>query len=222
MPEKRGYGQLCGLAVALDVLGERWTLLVVRELLPGPARFGDILANLPGMGPNQLSARLRSLTDAGVVEQQRTENDGRGRTYRLTPLGAQLRGPLLALAGWGLNLVSETTASSGESRAAWSCLAVEAMIQNRWPEPVDEQYEFRVSEEVVHIDVSSAQARVRRGPAPRPAMVASTDAETFVHIGARILDPMQAAASGRLTLTGEDAAIVRCLVLMGLDGSPAA
>ena len=106
MAGRRSYGQLCALAEALDLIGERWTLLVVRELLIGPARFSDIEDHLAGVGPNLLSARLRMLVDAGLVTSEPVPGDGRGRQYRLTEFGETLREPVLALARWGLTLMA--------------------------------------------------------------------------------------------------------------------
>jgi DNA-binding HxlR family transcriptional regulator len=218
----RTYGQFCGLAAGLDLLGERWTLLVIREMLHGPVRFNDILANLPGVGPNLLAARLRRLTEAGVVEMHRTSSDGRGREYGLTTRGRRLREPILMLARWGLEELISAEDPHGATRASWSVLAVEGMIFDAAAPTVTETYDFRIGEEVFHIDVDGGRAVVRRGPSTQPALILTTDIETFIEIGARLLSPFVAAASGRLTMEGEPAALVRCTGLMGLDRNAAA
>jgi DNA-binding HxlR family transcriptional regulator len=92
-----GYGQFCSIARALDLLGERWTLLVVRELLCGSSRFVEIRRGIPRISRTMLSARLKELQDAGVVEVRR----GTGRAYRLTAAGAELAGVVRELATWG-------------------------------------------------------------------------------------------------------------------------
>ncbi len=97
----RSYHDPCGVARALDVVGERWALLVVRELLLGPKRFTDLAGGLPGLSQNVLSQRLRELEDAGVVERVRLGPPVGSRVYRLTPRGAELEAVLLALARWG-------------------------------------------------------------------------------------------------------------------------
>jgi len=221
MAEKRLYGQFCGLAGALDLVGERWTLLVIRELLPGPTRYNDILVNLPGIGPNLLSLRLRTLAEAGVLEQRRTEHDGRGREYQLTERGEALREPVLALARWGLGQLSTAGGERGETRASWSFLAVEAMMHDSTAADVTENYEFRVGGVVFHISVVGGHATAVRGPATAPAITVTTDAETFVEIGARIVSPFAAAVSGRLSIEGDSAAVERCTTLMGLTTGPA-
>jgi DNA-binding HxlR family transcriptional regulator len=100
----RLYAQACPLACALDVLGERWTLLVIRELLLGPKRFRDLGDNLPAAGPNRLSTRLRKLQDAGVVAKTPSG------AYALTAYGQGLREPVVGLGLWGLGLLSEGVA----------------------------------------------------------------------------------------------------------------
>ncbi|ORV39561.1 HxlR family transcriptional regulator [Mycolicibacter engbaekii] len=99
-----GYGQFCPMAKAMELLDERWTLLVVRELLLGSAHFNDLRRGVPKMSPALLSKRLKSLTRAGVVE--RTEIDGRA-TYSLTPCGQDLAGVVNALTVWGMRWIGD-------------------------------------------------------------------------------------------------------------------
>lgn len=109
----RSYGQACPIARALDAVGDRWSLLVVRELLIGECRFRDLREGLPGVATNLLADRLRDLRDAGVVE-----HDGGARgAYRLTPRGRELAPVLDDLAGWGAAEVN-----GGEGRARWVAL----------------------------------------------------------------------------------------------------
>lgn len=97
-PSRRSYGQRCALAKALDVVGERWTLLIVRDLLVGPRRFGEILRGLPGLTTNLLSKRLQEMSERGLLTQ--TERHGVA-LYTLTDLGRALEPALMALADWG-------------------------------------------------------------------------------------------------------------------------
>lgn len=212
---RRTYGQLCGIASALDVLGERWTLLLVRELLTGPQRFGELLANLPGMGPNLLSERLQTLGAAGVLEPVPIAGDKRARQYRLTPLGEELREPLLQLGRWGMAQMEPD--DRAEARAHWSLLAVEAMMRGRPVGKEAETYEFRIDDLVFHVRVADEKAELFDGPADGPAMVATTDSRTFVSIGGGLVTPFEAVATGALNLTGEPDAVLRCSRLLGLD-----
>src|SRR4051794_38446488 len=97
----RTYGQMCSIARALDVLGERWTLLVVRELLLGPKRFKDLLEILPAMGTNRLSDRLKTLQAAGVVTRRALPPPAGAQVYELTEAGQRLRPAIYCLGAWG-------------------------------------------------------------------------------------------------------------------------
>ena len=101
MPGNRSYGGQCGVARSLDVIGERWALLIVRELLVGPKRFNDLLAGLPGASPNVISQRLRELTGHGVICQRELPPPARVHVYELTDWGRELEPVILHLGRWG-------------------------------------------------------------------------------------------------------------------------
>ncbi len=98
---RRSYHQFCGLAKALDVVGERWTLLIVRNLLLGPLRYSDLLHGLPGLTTNLLAKRLKEMAEQNLIEKTRTAPSERSFVYRLTPLGRGLEPVVHALGRWG-------------------------------------------------------------------------------------------------------------------------
>jgi DNA-binding HxlR family transcriptional regulator len=102
MASRRGYGEACPVAHSLDVIGDRWALLVVRELRLGPKRYSDLQASLPGAGPNVLSQRLRDLENGGVLRRRMLPPPASARVYELTPWGAELEPVFRALARWGM------------------------------------------------------------------------------------------------------------------------
>lgn len=104
---KRGYGQYCPIAHSLDLVGDRWALLVVRDLMLGPKRFSDLMRGLPGLATNVLADRLKGLEGAGVVARRRLPPPAGSAVYELTPHGRGLRGVLLALVGWGGETLGE-------------------------------------------------------------------------------------------------------------------
>ncbi|HEU5107163.1 MAG TPA: winged helix-turn-helix transcriptional regulator [Micromonosporaceae bacterium] len=217
--ERRTYDQQCGLAFALDAVGERWTLLIVRELLLRPRRYRELLDALPGIGTNLLADRLAFLTEAGIV---RPLDPGRRTAgYALTDLGEQLRAPVLAMARFGLALMAEQPGGSSASitRPTWAVLAIEAMVD---PERAraDDTYEFDVSGEIFHVRISGDEVSTRPGPAPDADLHISTDAKTFFDLGRGALDPIEALVSGAVSATGTPAAVPRCLFLLGLGGDP--
>ncbi|MBC6467399.1 transcriptional regulator [Actinomadura alba] len=202
------------MAAALDILGERWTLLIVRELLTGPCRYNELQANLPGIGTNLLADRLKFLTEMDIIR-QRSQDGAKTRMYELTEQGESLRTAVLDLARWGLGMLG-TPEAEEVVRPRWGVLAVEAMIDPRHAGP-DEVYEFRLDDEVFHIDVKDGRVKVLHGKAPaEPALVVRTDAVTFVEIGAGRLNPLEATLTRRVVMEGAEEAVLRCSRLLGL------
>ena len=108
MPLRKGYGQFCPVAMATEILGSRWTILLLRELLAGSARFNDLRRGLPRMSPALLSRRLKELEEAAIVQRVRLDDGGQG--YRLTAAGEELRGIVESIGNWGQRWV-ETEAT---------------------------------------------------------------------------------------------------------------
>lgn len=125
----RDYGQYCGLARALDVVGDRWNLLIVRQLLVAPARYRELRDGLPGIATNLLTDRLRELESAGVVERRLAE-DGNAITYALTEWGTQLREPIEGLIRWSTPLMIRG-AQGDEFRIEWLLVALPALFTGR-------------------------------------------------------------------------------------------
>jgi len=197
----RSYGDQCGVARSLDVIGERWALLIVRELLLGPKRFNDLLAGLDGASPNVISQRLRELTGSGVIRQRDLGPPARVRVYELTDWGRELEPVVLHLGQWG------TRAPLPEG-ARWGLdsllLALQATAD---PAVVNGRYELRVGADVFTVDGTSGSVRVRRGTADRPDAALTTDADTLhaVVLGKRSI--AETAESGDLRLDGDSQAI---------------
>ena len=198
----RRYDQFCALARALDVVGERWTLLVVRELLLGPRRFTELLDALPGIGRNLLAARLRELEQAGVL--RRAE-----RGYRLTARGEALRDALFALTRWEMEEM-RAPREADERRPGWYALAMWAAFR---PEAAtrDETYELRVGGETFHLEARGGEATARRGPAADPAATLEADLEAFLAIVTGLWPVGDAVEAGRARASGSRAALRRCL-----------
>jgi DNA-binding HxlR family transcriptional regulator len=123
----RRYDQYCALATALDMVGDRWSLLVVRELLVGPRRYGDLLVGIPGIPTDMLATRLRQLEAESLVQQVSDTSDGRARIYRLTVEGRRLEESVLALARVGLRHLGRDAGKA--FRPQWLGLAVRALFR---------------------------------------------------------------------------------------------
>lgn len=128
---KRSYQQYCGIAAALDLLGERWTLLIVRDLLIGPKRFTDLLEGLPGVGTGLLSQRLRELEESGVIEKAALLPPAASTVYRLTPDGEGLRPAMLSLLRWGSRRLGNRTRSSASTSSRWLWASPRISIRTR-------------------------------------------------------------------------------------------
>lgn len=125
----RSYGQYCGLARSLEVVGDRWNLLIVRQLLVSPARYRDLINGLPGIATNLLADRLRELEASGVIE-RRLAGEGSVVDYRLTPWGAELRKPIESLIAWSTPLM--VRGPEGDAfRPEWLALAIPTLLRTR-------------------------------------------------------------------------------------------
>lgn len=192
----RTYGQYCGLARALDHVGQRWTLLVVRELLLGPKRFTDLQDALPGIASNLLTERLRRLEQDGLVTRRDLPPPAASTVYELTPAGRDLEEAVHALVRWGGRWMLGGP-DDDEFRPHWLALALDAL-------GVGATMDGTVVELVVddvRVVVTGRQGRVVtvNGPTPAPSLTITADPATILGIASGVLDP----ASTRRGITVE-------------------
>ncbi|MFY9738189.1 MAG: helix-turn-helix domain-containing protein [Candidatus Cybelea sp.] len=170
---KRRYGQYCGFARALELIGERWALLIVRDLLIGPKRFSDIQRGLPGIPSNILTTRLNELEDSGLVARRALARPGKGVAYELTESGTELENVVLALGRWGAQHLGE--ARPGESVTEDSVAT--ALRTTFRPEAAGKAkltYLLRLGEIEVHARIRDGSIAVGRGDVPKPDLVIET------------------------------------------------
>ena len=206
----RSYGQFCAIAKSLDILGGRWSLLVIRELLYGPRRFVDLSEALPAMGPNLLSARLKELSDAGVITKREIRSPARCLAYELTEMGQGLEEVLLALSRWGRQLLSGIRPDEQFS-ARWLLLGMRGRFGASSTEGVTEEYEFRVGKETLYARLDDGELSAGDGPAENPTATLSASRRDFLAVALGRLAVGHAIADGRLTLSGDRKALKRCL-----------
>jgi DNA-binding HxlR family transcriptional regulator len=171
---RKTYDQYCPVAHALDLVGERWALLVVRELMRGPKRYTDLAEHLPGIGTNILASRLRDLEDAGIVTKRTLPPPAASRVYELTEYGQGLRSVLRELALWGARSVGPPT-DEDALFPGWLACAVDTVLG---PIAPPGRFEFRVRDEVA----SLVDGEGRDGPAEDPDVVVSGDPEGLYHL----------------------------------------
>lgn len=166
----RTYGQYCGFSRALELVGERWALLIVRDLLVGPKRFSDLQRGLPGIPSNILTARLKELEEAEIVRRRLMPRPSGAVVYELTEAGRALEEPVISLGRWGAKRLGEPRA--GETVTEDSIAA--ALLSTFRPEAASRanvSYELRLGEVVVHAQVRNRTVTVGRGPLPKADLI---------------------------------------------------
>jgi DNA-binding HxlR family transcriptional regulator len=206
--ERRTYGDPCGVARALDAVGERWALLVVRELLLGPKRFTDLHRGLGGASQNVLSQRLRELEDAGIVRRRRLGPPARAPVYELTDDGAALEPILVELGRWGRR---RPLAADGELSVDALALALRTTFDPAAAGDLEATVDLRVDDDQLAVSVAQGHLAVARGEASEPDASLRTDAATLRELAFRKRRLDDAAAAGAVTVEGDRAALQRLL-----------
>ena len=208
----RKYGQACSVARFLDELGSRWTLLIVRDLLVGPRRFKELLANSPSMGPNLLTDRLRELQDLEIVKKVAAPSET-ATTYVLTEKGLALEPISLAMARWGTHYATVDESNPGADRPDLLVVAFRAAFVPARAKGVKEAYEFRIDDTIFFAQIDDAVLHTGLGTATHPAFILTTDSQTFDKIAAGTLDIVDAQERCLIEVSGDEQAFARFLDL---------
>jgi DNA-binding HxlR family transcriptional regulator len=208
----RSYAQLCGIATALDVIGDRWAALVVRDLLLGPLRFGDLAEGLPGIGTNTLAARLKHLETAGVVQRRLQALPDRGTVYELTPYGRELEPILLALGRWGTKSMGRLP-SDVASRSRWLVAAMLAFHDDAQPIARPTTWELSLSDGTFTVRAEGTSLTVSAGAPDEADLVVTSEDEHLHQLLTRRLSSEDAVATGAIALDGDASALPRLVEL---------
>lgn len=207
MPE-HSYQQYCGAARALDVVGDRWSLLIVRELILGPRRFTDLIDGLPGISRNLLTQRLRDLEREGVIVRRELPPPAARQVYELTADGRDLADAMVPLVAWGARRLGARKPTE-TFRPHWAALAMVTFADREALTGVSETYEYRIGWRVFHFAVNDGSIQLHDGPAQDPGVVVITDEETWADLAAGKVTASSAAAAGSLELVGDAQAVAR-------------
>jgi DNA-binding HxlR family transcriptional regulator len=199
----RTYGQFCGVAHALDLVGERWALLVVRELVLGPKRFTDLAAGLPGIGTNVLTSRLKELERGGVVQRRALPPPAASTVYELTDYGRELEPVLLALGRWGVRSMSARRPEQ-TLRSGWIGVALRAYADPDGARGSEGTIELRLEHAVLHVRLGDGELAVLDGPAAEPQLIVEAADEPLLALLARALAPGEAIESGLVRVEGDE------------------
>jgi DNA-binding HxlR family transcriptional regulator len=193
---KRSYGQACAVAKALDIVGNRWSLLIVRELMIGPRRFRDLMDALSGMGTNLLSQRLRELQEAGVVGKRTLPPPAGSVVYELSERGRDLAPAILDLAHWGAPLL-EAPKRGEEFRTQWLVLAGQAAFRPEAAQGAEISCELRASEtDASYFRIADGRFEINEGPLAEPDLVLAGKPSALIELLAGQVSPAQALANG--------------------------
>jgi len=218
MVGKRKYDDGCAVAHALDLVGERWALLVVRELLLGPKRFTDLLVGVRGASPDVLTQRLRELTEAGVVRRRRFGPPTAAWVYELTTWGADLGPIVTGLARWASHSPGmRYDAPLGTDSAV---LSLEALFDPSAAAGVDATIALHLGDERFRLRIANSQLAVTRAETERPNATIDTNTNTLLSLlrANRPLD--DALANGELRLAGDRALVEKFMCLFPTPLAP--
>ena len=208
MPTSRSYGDACAIARALDIVGERWALLVVRELLLGPQRFSDLRRALPGASSNLVADRLRELEGKGVIQRRKLPAPAGSRVYELTGWGAELEPILLALGGWAIDT---PLPPAPVTLSATSVLLFLRGSAHPDPQAPPATYRLEFDDRVWTVRTEAGRLHVQPGEPASPDASLRTDPATFNALldASRGLDA--AVSDGSVVVSGDLSALRRLL-----------
>jgi DNA-binding HxlR family transcriptional regulator/putative sterol carrier protein len=215
---RRSYGQYCGIAYALETVGERWALLLIRDLILGPKRFTDLRRGLPRIPSNVLSARLKELEKAGVIRRKLLPRPSTGIVYELTEYGRGLEDIVLRLGLWGASSLGEPRPEDTVNVDSLM-LALRATFRAEEARDLKAGYELRLGEIVIHARVDRGMLEVAEGPLADADLVIETDL-TLRALMSGELSPSEAVESGKVRLTGKPELLDRFVEVFHIPPAP--
>jgi DNA-binding HxlR family transcriptional regulator len=208
---------MCGIARALDVIGERWALLVVRELLLGPKRFTDLRRGLPHIGPDVLAQRLRELEQAGVLRRRKLAPPAGSRVYELTDRGQELEPVLLALGTWGS--AAPVPPGNPQLGVDSAMIALRTLFDAGAARDLEATFELRLGDQVFRARVAGGVFELERGEAPDADATISADPMTLGGVLWERVGLAEAERAGAMIIEGDRRAARRFLKLFPLSES---
>jgi DNA-binding HxlR family transcriptional regulator len=206
MSAKRSYQEACGIPRALDRIGERWSLMIVRELMLGPKRFTDLRTGLPHVGPDVLSQRLRDLEEVGVLVKRKLPPPAASQVYELTEWGRELDNVLIALGRWGARAPAAPEGCGMSSDA--HLLSLLTLFDPGLAEGFETAIQLRLGEERFRA-VVAGDLTLERGEVDQPDAVVTTDHGTMLALAHRRLELDEAETAGDISIEGDRDAVAR-------------
>jgi len=214
MGMKRSYEDACAGAHALDLIGERWALLVVRELLLGPKRFTDLRVGLQGISPNVLTQRLNELEQAAIIRRRKLAPPASAWIYELTDWGKELEPVIIQLGRWGVR--SPIRPSNATLSVDSLILSFRTMFNPKNADGLNASYVLRLGEEHFHAEITSTHFKISRGSAENIDTIIISDHHTLASLVYGGRDLTEALHAGALKYEGDKLALERFLTLFPL------
>lgn len=212
---RRSYEQYCGLAHALDVVGERWTLLIVRELMSGPKRYSDLTTALDGIGTSLLAGRARQLESDGVVRRRLLDPPVASVVYELTQTGRELARAVIPLALWGArHFMGDERASTQSYRPEWALVFLADGLDTAALADVAAEYDFHIDDAIARLRIAEGNADVIAAGATPADAVLRSDSATVAAIAGGRLSIADAVTNGRIQAEGDPEALKTLLSLL--------
>lgn len=212
---KRSYSQYCAVARGLDVIGDRWMLLIVRDLLLGPKRYKDLLTGLPGIGTNLLAARLQEMESKGLVERAVLPPPAGSSVYRLTLAGQALEPVIMALGRWGARFLGPLRDDDVVVPRAYF-VAMRSSFRPELAIGVREVYEIRVEGLAFEVAVHDGRCTTREGAAVRPDAVMEMDSASLNALLLEGLSAERALGEGRVRVNGDPSCLERFVEMFAI------
>lgn len=212
----RTYSDGCAAAHGLDLIGERWALLIVRELVLGPKRFTDLRSGLPGISPNVLTQRLDELEQSSIVRRRKLSPPAAAWVYELTEWGMQLEPIIVALGRWAVH--SPMLPDGNPISVDALILSFRAMFDPSAAAGLDASIELRLGEDTFHAEVREEQFRIERGSGPSADATVATDPDTLAALVYAGRSLAEAIRSGDAKVDGDKARVKRFLSVFPFPG----
>ena len=216
----RVYGQYCGFARALEVVGERWALMIVRDLLVGPKRFTDLHRGLAGIPTNVLTARLKELEQAGVIHRRLLPRPTGSIIYELTSYGMELEDVVIRLGRWGAKTLGDPRHEEIITVDSL-IMALRSTFRPESARKIRVAYEFRFGDIVIHAVIDGKKIAVAEGPLPSADLIVEAGPALKALMTGE-MTPAEAIASGSVKLTGDPALLTRFAEMFQIDPMPEA
>lgn len=209
------FEQYCPVAHALGLVGDRWSLLILRDLLHGPKRYTDLLEGLRGIGTNILAARLRGLEETGIVSKRRLPPPAASTVYELTDYGTELEEVFYALARWGARSLGPP-GPRDELYPEWGLNAVAALFSPEAARGLTETYALNIGGDVFSVRLDNGHMHAEMGAAEDADLLVETDMDTFFRLVSGDVSPRSVLKQGLVTIKGDRAVFERCFQVLTL------